>query len=371
MSLIIKMVDAAKRIKETKMKFTDNNTVKVGRKLRVGAVNWDCSLSSDTYFGSFQTRTLSPEKYRRWTPYYAEILEKNKIEYPIRRQEEYDRELQLAIDAGIDYFAFVFYPEKAAEACDGETTWEDRVYELNYARKLYESSSLKDKIGMAAIIGASRHYERDYIELAEAFKQPYYEKIDGRPILYLFSNEFEFVDGVRRAVEKVGGEMPLFIAMDAKTLNNEELLGNVDGLSAYACGASDIVRYYECVDEAIKGSELRASAGKMSVPLFPMGWNPSPRIDIPSPWVSYRDTKYAPPATAEELLEGGKRFGEWLRTKKTSSCNITNHVLIFAWNEFEEGAWICPTYNEDLSVNTERVGAVSQIISHWKSIFYN
>jgi predicted metal-binding transcription factor (methanogenesis marker protein 9) len=68
MNLKIKIVDAAERIKETKMKFTDNNTVRVGEKLRVGAVNWDCSLSSDTYFGSFQTRTLSPEKYRRWTP---------------------------------------------------------------------------------------------------------------------------------------------------------------------------------------------------------------------------------------------------------------------------------------------------------------
>jgi hypothetical protein len=39
---------------------------------------------------------------------------------------------------------------------------------------------------------------------------------------------------------------------------------------------------------------------------------------------------------------------------------------MFAWNEFEEGGFICPTYNEDLSVNTDRVKAVKEIIKHWK-----
>ena len=38
----------------------------------------------------------------------------------------------------------------------------------------------------------------------------------------------------------------------------------------------------------------------------------------------------------------------------------------FAWNEFEEGGFICPTYNEDLSVNTDRVHAVREIIKYWK-----
>lgn len=350
------------------MEHAKASIAKMDRRLRVGVVNWDCSLSSDTYFGSYQTRTLSPGRYRSWTPFYAQILGENKIEYPLRGQEEYDRELQFAIDSGIDYFAFVFYPEKQEDACDGaETGWEDHVYELNYARKLYESSTLKDKIGMAAIIGASRHYERDYIELAEAFKKPYYEKIDGRPILYLFSNEFRFVDGVRRAVKKVGAEMPIFIAMDGGTLKDDALLDNVDGLSAYACGTHNVDSYSECVEEAIRMNEERTKPGKLSIPLFPMGWNPAPRIDIPSPWVSYKNTNYAPPATAEELLDGGRRFAEWLSERKINSENLSNHILVFAWNEFEEGGWICPTYNEDLSLNTERVGAVSQIISHWKN----
>ena len=79
-------------------------------KIRVSAVNWDCSLPSSAFFGYFQTRTLSPKKYRTATPYYADVLEENKIDYHVRGQEEFDRELQYAIDAGIDYFPSYFIP---------------------------------------------------------------------------------------------------------------------------------------------------------------------------------------------------------------------------------------------------------------------
>ncbi len=40
----------------------------------VGVVNWDCSLPSDTWFGYYATRSLSPAKYRYATPYYADVV---------------------------------------------------------------------------------------------------------------------------------------------------------------------------------------------------------------------------------------------------------------------------------------------------------
>ena len=36
-----------------------SDVLKNDRKLRVGAVNLDCSLSADTYFGFYQTRAFS------------------------------------------------------------------------------------------------------------------------------------------------------------------------------------------------------------------------------------------------------------------------------------------------------------------------
>ena len=82
------------------------------KNIRVSAINWDSSLPSDTYFGFHQTRTLSPKKYRTVTPYYADVLGENQIGYHLRNQEEIDRELRYAIEAGIDYFSYVFYPDE-------------------------------------------------------------------------------------------------------------------------------------------------------------------------------------------------------------------------------------------------------------------
>lgn len=49
-------------------------------KIRVSAINRDCSLPSGTYFGFYQTRTLSPRKYRTATPFYADIPGEDRIE---------------------------------------------------------------------------------------------------------------------------------------------------------------------------------------------------------------------------------------------------------------------------------------------------
>ena len=132
-------------------------------KLRVGAISWDCSLPPDTYFGFYQTRSLSPEQFRVATPYYADILEENKITYHSRTQEEYDRELQYAIDAGIDYLAHVWYPTEGSRnyvpTSDGDCS--HKVYELNWARKMHMQSTLKEKIKFCAIAGPHPFADED------------------------------------------------------------------------------------------------------------------------------------------------------------------------------------------------------------------
>ena len=41
-------------------------------------------------------------------------------------------------------------------------------------------------------------------------------------------------------------------------------------------------------------------------------------------------------------------------------------ILTFAWNEFEEGAWICPTYDDDLNIDSSRVKVFSEMVKNWK-----
>lgn len=334
--------------------------------VRVSAVNWDCSLPSDTYFGYHQTRTLSPQKYRSITPFYADILREDKIDYHVRTQEEYDKELGYAIQAGIDYFSYVFYPDAGSKAHvpTSSSDCSHKVYELNYARKMHQNSKLRKKIGIAAIMGSHPFAEEDYLELAVLLKQPYYEKIKGRPIVYLFRRiNQEEMEQVRNAVKKVGGKQPLFIVMFNRLPQHADYC-LVDGISAYACTRGDIETYTELLEGSLQDNEEHAQKHEFAIPLFTTGWSPAPRMDIPSPWVNYRHNRYAKGATADELREGAKKFSVWI--KESLADRFSGHIMMFAWNEFEEGGWICPTYNEDLSINTERVTAISEIIKSWK-----
>ena len=356
--------------------------VKVGEwkdKLRVGVVQWDCSLPSDTWWGYYQTRTLSPRKFRTATPFYADILGEDKIDYHWRTQEEFDKELEYAVEAGIDYFAYVFYPETGSKA-HTPTSASDcshMVYELKYAYRGYLGSKWKDKIGFAAIMGKHPFAEPDYLELAELLKQPFYEKVNGRPIVYLYWRiDPVEIEGLLKAVEKVGGEKPLFIAMFGGKLPMYTRYDLVDGLSAYSCGKDGITTHMELVEYGLEENIWHAEASvnelidakniDKTVPLYPLGWDPMPRVDIPSPWATYPNASYAAQPTEKDLMEGAVVFADKIKNTGCLRDTFFGHIMMFAWNEFEEGAWICPTYNEDLTINTEKVHGVAKMIKYWK-----
>lgn len=90
------------------------NNYRLDKKIRVGAVNWDASTPKESSFGYNQIESLSCAKYRTWAPFYADIIDDERIDYHLRTVEEYERELSYAIAAGIDYFAFVWYPVHSA-----------------------------------------------------------------------------------------------------------------------------------------------------------------------------------------------------------------------------------------------------------------
>lgn len=371
-------IDIFKREKSI-MNLNIFNKCKKEDKLRVGVVQWDCSLPSSTWFGYYQTRTLSPRKYRTATPFYADILGEDKIDYHWRTQEEFDVELQYAIDAGIDYFAYVFYPNEGSKAHERtcERDCSHKVYELSYALTMYENSRLKDQINVAAIMGKHPFLEADYLRLAELLKKPYYERVNGKPLVYLFwrIDETE-IKGLLDAIEKVGGEKPMFIALFGGKLPMHTRYDLVDGLSAYSCGKDSITTHKELVEYGLEECVWRATAREnelieaknidKTIPLYPVGWDPSPRVDIPSPWADYPATDYAKQPTEADLMEGAKIFADAIKNTECLRDTFFGHILMFAWNEFEEGAWICPTYNEDLTINTDKVHAVAKMIKYWK-----
>ena len=94
------------------------------------------------------------------------------------------------------------------------------------------------------------------------------------------------------------------------------------------------------------------------VPLATAGWDPRPRIETPTPWHDYGSAAYyhAPP-TPQELAQHLQAALDWLKAHPQTA--VANAVLIYAWNEFDEGGWLATT----LAEGAARLDAIQGVLS--------
>ena len=329
--------------------------------MRFGVINWDCSVPRETtFFGYHATKSLSPAKYRTRTPYYASILGENEINFTNRCAADYDRELEYAIEAGIDYFAYCWYSNEAFDPkdIDGAPTGpvEGKLCEITKMRKHHCKSPLREKIKLAAILVCSHlYFDSDIDELTNEMQGDHYEKVDGRPLVYLFGGyRTDFIERLTAEAEIKGLKKPFFVFFNNGVISNDGDYSMADGVSAYACtaGSETFSEYYLSVEK--DNNERRDTYGVPNVPFFSFGWNPSPRMDNPVPWHGYDDLPYHDTASEDEILGAAEKFAEWI--KKDERNFQIGHVLSFAWNEFEEGGYLCPTYDKNGRIDLTRIG---------------
>jgi len=332
--------------------------------LRIGVVNWDCSVPSSTFFGGYQTRSLGPAKYRDRTPYYANVIGRDAIDYPVRTLAEYEREMRYAIEAGIDYFAYCWYDStpvsgrhvvtSALAKADGHT------HELTQARRFHLQSDLRAQLGLCAILICCHPYsDTELCALVAAMQDASYEKVGGRPLVYLFEGpRKDPLERLCRFCRDAGVARPYVVYMGARNISPDEH-ALVDAFSAYAC-TSCRTNYLELAADSRSDNASRARGGKPIVPTFTVGWDPSPRVDHPVPWCGYGKGPYHKPATGAQLVLAAQKFSEWLKANR-ASC-VPGQTLTYAWNEFEEGGWICPTIAEDGKADTRRLHEFAEAV---------
>ena len=331
-------------------------------KLRIGAVNWDAGLPADTYFGHYTLNTLGNEKYAERLPYYAKKDENGGYSIPMRSREQYDEELAMAADAGIDFFMYCWYPDGEEPREIGVEAYDflaEPVAELNLMRKLYMESPMNKRIKMCAIIITPHAYAKeDFVQLVDAMKQDFYEKKDGRPLVFFFGGyRPEFFAAIKEIAAEEGLD-PYIIFLNNGRASENGNYSLADAVSAYACGHGG-----SCFEDLAAGAEEdnndRKKFGLPIIPLLSAGWNPSPRIDRPSPWVTYPDHPYAPAPTAKQMEAATLGFMEWIDETPEAS---TGYGVVFAWNEFEEGGYLCPTLGSDGKPRTEILDGLSRAL---------
>ena len=341
--------------------------------LRIGVIYWERTGSSNTYFGHHISKSLSPSKYRDRTPFYADVISKEEIAFHKTTQEEFDVELQYAIDAGIDYFAYTWnsdekenrmdFPQGTCEQIKNQLDEED-----NCRRKLHTKSALKNKIKLCAILLCGNSFSDNDIEkLIHETKQDYYEKIDSRPLIYLYGGyRTDFIERLKKSAEKNNSPEPYIAFIDNGAISENNDYSMANAVSGYSYAEKNLTSYSEFCKSLIEKNEDRKKFGLDIIPLFSLGWNAYPRVYNTVPWYQTYDTsKFSPVPTDQELKDNAIAFGKWYNENMKHIKN--QHVIVFAWNEFEEGAWLCPTYTNDLNLNFSRIKTFAQITNIWKS----
>jgi hypothetical protein len=121
-----------------------------------------------------------------------------------------------------------------------------------------------------------------------------------------------------------------------------------DAISSYAFGGSNGETYQSLANrQKMEWDSWLGSTFAMPLILnVSTGWDPRPRIKNPVTWIPYiAENSWAETATPNEIVSHLDDAINWAYNHANS--NIAS-ILMYAWNEFDEGGWICPTLHTKL-----------------------
>jgi len=322
-----------------------------------GAIRWDAWHGKLGEPGRAVERSLGAEKWRTRLPFFARILSPSCVSIDGSSPQVMDREIRYAVQAGLNYWAFVTYDE-------GDP--------MSLGLKNYLNNPHKRGLRFCLISEEERwggpdtwrmHAQR----LTTLMRNPAYLRVlDRRPLLFLgfISDETtrlrwggiqafrEAVDGLRGMARDSGSGDPYIVIMDPVALRAGMLRRQLgaDAISAYAvqCG-HEHAPYAELAACARRFWDQCAATQSEVVPIVMSGWDRRPRVEKPVPWEPWQkpgeglENYYRTP-TPDELARHLEDALRW--TVRHPHAAAARTVLIYAWNEIDEGGWLLPTLGE-------------------------
>ncbi|MBR0898205.1 hypothetical protein JQ616_24870 [Bradyrhizobium tropiciagri] len=336
----------------------------------VGAIRWDAWYAPGSQPTEAMKQSLGPQKYRWRAPFFGTQVNRdpNALDFSSSIQTEMDKEIDQAIFAGLDYWAFAGYGANhpMSKALYAFRT-RPKAAELKYcmftelgrwgsAAKL--SSLPQEHIGLMA--------DKNYL------------RVEGnRPLYFLgfikgadVQRSWGGVPGLQAQLSKFRadanaaghGEPYIVLAGDTKFLSQEAANLGADALGSYAITTgngrgsfADLAKYAE------KGWNALAASQVPVVPTVMTGWDRRPRIEHPVPWeTSQRPgdgiTNFYTAPTKQELAGHLTQSINWVNSRAPDQRAPA--VLIYAWNENDEGGWLVPT----LPCQTDRLEALREVL---------
>lgn len=325
----------------------------------VGAIRWDGWVGPLNKAGLEVEHTLGPHRYHYRAPFYSREIGEDSIQCRAVTQQIIDKEIAYASYGGIRYWAFCWYPPGSG---------------LDTARQLYLASAHNQSVNWCVILGTNPFDEdTDGAWLTGQFKTSCYQKVlDGRPLVFVFPSRDTKglqIAGLRKLSSEAGIPNPYVVAM-AFSAKDADSICKVLGADAVSCYASSYDfetggQYNEAGYAAVVPGSDRAgwtqyaATGRKIIPWVTAGWSPRPRIERSVSWGAYyKPNGWAQDGTPRQIAQ---HIGDAVRwTNQHKNVVEANAVLIYAWNEFDEGGWICPTLGD----HTERLRAIRAVLKH-------
>ena len=323
--------------------------------------------------GKETQRSLSAEPWRYRWPFFTTLGPDGTAQaFNENKADVIEKEIDDAVQGGLDYWAFTTYPEASP---------------LSYTLKTFLSCKNRDKIRFCLFLAMWPSYGRIPDDAAERaywayavrmLRQPNYLCVQGnRPVLYLgFFNDAlakRVLEGPWPAftneLARCGLGKPYLVLSEGSPKHAKRMCDRFggDALSAYAVsnGKAKAAPFAELAAHAEAFWDGCEATGTPAVPICMTGWDHRPRVLNPVSWESYQlqqdaDSYYYKPGTPDELASHIGRGVSWF--KKHPGKNGTELVLIYAWNEFDEGGWLAPALPPPQGEGTARLDALRKVL---------
>jgi hypothetical protein len=322
----------------------------------VGAIRWDAWHGDASEIGRAMQMSLTPKQWQGRLPFFAELSPEGSVTITGDTDAVMTREIAYAQTAGLDYWAFCAYGPESP---------------MSRALKRYLANPARDRVRFC-MIGDVSHWGPDKLEseaarFADLMGLPNHQTVlNGRPLFYILNLALEANEaawakagGFRKAVGALrdaarvrGLPEPYCVAMipwPDKARAFADASG-CDAISAYAVQAggrnAPFADLTACVEDFWKRS---MDTGAKIVPLAMTGWDRRPRIEKPvfwehnQGWDADMERFYQQPKP-EEIGQHVRKAVEW--TRQHPAIAEAQAVIIYAWNEHDEGGWLCPTRGE-------------------------
>jgi hypothetical protein len=345
--------------------------------MTVGAIRWDAwhTPAAGAEHGGAggpvraMEASLNPRPYRHRAPFFARVDTNDVLRIDGYTQKILDQEIAYAKAGGIDYWAFLLYDENNS---------------MSQGLSLYRRSTKRKDVNFCAIasagtFGAPATWQAGIDRIVGLMKEPGYQTVcSGRPLLYFFRPEEKWIqvwggpagarklfDGLRAAAQKAGLREP-YVAVMKHPASQGKAMADILGAQAlcdYAHQKNVSGAPYSELTAAARGFwQECAATGAEVVPLVMAGWDRRPRVEHPVPWEYWQkpgsglDKYYVAPSPAE-LAGHVCEAMEWAK-KRPAQCPAKT-VIVYAWNEHDEGGWLCPTLGSDGRPEQSRLDAIA------------